>query len=149
VNGEAKMFKLSRVSLAEWLTIFALLAVLLAVIAMQLSEPDRSHRRGYDKRRMCKIDMNQVLLATKLYEDVFREPPNGNTDAFFAALCGQNSRKRKFLEIDRLSQDSKGSFFDPWRTSYAIVTNSTNGLSIRSAGPNRRFGDADDLEQPL
>ncbi len=39
-----------------------------------------------------------------------------------------------------------GQFRDPWETPYRITFESTNRITIRSAGENRLFGDKDDLE---
>lgn len=71
--------------------------------------------------------------------------PTGDNSTIFRALRGTNPKKMMFLDVPPRSISADGAFVDPWITPYEIKVISTNRLSIRSAGKNKRFGDADDV----
>ncbi len=76
--------------------------------------------------------------------------PTGDVGMIVNVLMGGNLEQVSFLDPRGFRfLNEKKEPVDFWRTPYRIETNQTNGLSIRSAGPNRRFGDSDDLEQSL
>ena len=93
----------------------------------------------------CKAERINLTAALKGYRAQYGEYPVGDNAAILKALRGQNPKRLLFFDIDSGSLDEHGAFIDPWRNPYFIETNLTNGISIRSAGPNRRFGDADDV----
>jgi hypothetical protein len=55
------------------------------------------------------------------------------------AVFGTNT----FLYSDRTN--ANGQFLDPWETPYKIDILGQTNFTVRSAGPNKKFGDADDI----
>jgi hypothetical protein len=133
--------KRARVGLVGFLAIvLALLGVLaLFVVRMIFVGAARS-----DLVR-CKTETISLTSALNGYRAQYGEYPVGDNATVLKALRAQNPKGLLFLDIDPRSLDEHGSFIDPWRKPYFIETTPTNGISIRSAGPNRCFGDADDV----
>lgn len=50
-----------------------------------------------------------------------------------------------FLNISPRSTNNAGQFVDPWGTPYDIVFESTNRVTIKSAGKDKVFSDKDDV----
>ena len=148
MNGEGKRFRFSEIGFSEWLTIAAFVAASATLVALH-PKPKGCLGLTLNAAQQCRLAMNHVAQAMKFHVAEYGEYPRGNADAILAALCGRVPGKRAWLDLGTNSLDENGAFVDPWRTTYEIGTNQTNGLSIRSAGPNRRFGDIDDLEQAL
>lgn len=93
----------------------------------------------------CKVQMNSVLDALRSYQAAYNSFPTGTQSAIVQCLTGNNPQQIHFLYVGTpLERD--GQFRDPWETPYRITFESTNRITIRSAGENRLFGDKDDLE---
>ena len=90
-------------------------------------------------------EMRSFLFAVESYQIMFNGPPLGTVSNVMQSLLGENRRKVQFLSLSAGSINAKGEFVDPWKTPYQIEINSN--VSIRSAGPNRLFGDKDDVVQ--
>lgn len=133
-----------RVSLVECLAGVAIVTVLWALIL-----PIGHGISDDTKRKVSQIEMKEVGAALQQYRAAFGIYPLGDNASISKALGGENPKQTTFLDLKRRWVDTNGGLVDFWHTPYIIQTNQTSGLSIRSAGPNRRFGDADDLEQPL
>jgi hypothetical protein len=121
----------------------------IACIALIISI-SRSHRQFSQvaKAKLCQIEMATFKAAVKEYELMYGRLLSENNPAILRSLRGQNSNGVAFLDVGLRSVDPSGAFVDPWQTPYDIQMTSTNGFSIRSAGMNRRFGDADDVVLP-
>jgi hypothetical protein len=96
----------------------------------------------------CQVEAANLVAAINSYEAECGKTLESSNAAILQALRGQNSKKLVFLDIDIRLLDENWSMVDPWRTPYLIQINSTNRASIRSAGPNKQFGDADDVISP-
>lgn len=83
--------------------------------------------------------------ASNAYRDAFGTLPEGTASEIIAALGGKNPEDRVFLEIMSDRIDAKRQMTDPWGTPWEIWRIDEDRLEARSAGPNRRFGDHDDL----
>ncbi len=73
--------------------------------------------------------------------------PSGELADTLRSLRGENEKKIVFLLMDAKSAGSGGEFLDPWGTPYRIEIQGTNHLRIASAGPNKTFGDGDDIQK--
>jgi hypothetical protein len=81
------------------------------------------------------MDMLNLKAAMTVYQSAYGEFPTGDNGTILGTLRGSNPKKL----------NATGAFIDPWQTPYEIKIHSTNSVSIRSAGKNKRFGDADDV----
>jgi hypothetical protein len=68
--------------------------------------------------------------------------PAGDSQAIFRLLMGQNDKNRVFLESTRTNAANEP--LDNWGTPYRIEMADDSRYTIRSAGPDKQFGDADD-----
>jgi hypothetical protein len=87
------------------------------------------------------------MVALKAYHMECGNSPTGSQAAVMKALCGSNPRQIIFYELpsSKRRQNALGEFLDPWGTPYEISIVSSNEVRVRSAGPNKKFGDSDDI----
>lgn len=88
-----------------------------------------------------------ILLAVRQYEQEFGELPQGTTAEILRKLEGNNAKKIAYLDLASQERTPDGGWLDPQGTPYSITTTGTN-LEVRSAGPDRKFGTADDIATP-
>jgi len=91
------------------------------------------------------MEIRSFVTVMESYKDEFGTYPTGDNSTIFGALRGNNPKKLVFLKVHPRSISADGAFVDPWKTPYEIKVSSTNSVSVRSAGKNKRFGDADDV----
>ena len=91
-----------------------------------------------------KLEMAKLNLAIAQYESVYGTHPPGNPAFVLNTLLGDNPRRIAFLITDPRSINSNGEYVDPWGPHYKIEIGGETNVFIRSAGPNRKFGDKDD-----
>ena len=89
------------------------------------------------------MEMKNFLLAMQSYQSHFGGYPSGENGEILQALLGDNPRQTGFLALATRNTNSSGQFVDPWGTPFHITVESN--LTICSAGPNRVFGDKDDI----
>ena len=95
------------------------------------------------KVSMVYSEMTCFLLAMQSYQSLYGHYPTTNESNILQPLLGDNPRGTPLLSLRAHSTNSIGQFIDPWGTPYYIKIG-TN-VVIRSAGPNRAFGDKDDI----
>jgi len=95
--------------------------------------------------RISRMEIYSFAAAMESYKDAYGTYPTGDNSTVFGALRGNNPKKLIFLDVHPRSISADGAFVDPWQTPYEIRVNSTNSVSVRSAGKNKHFGDADDV----
>jgi hypothetical protein len=115
---------------------------LVAFILYLAFRPNIHDRAWFNVSRM---DIFSFVTAMESYKDAYGTYPTGDNPTVFGALRGNNPKKLIFLDVHPRSISADGAFVDPWQTPYEITIRSTNSVSIRSAGKNKRFGDADDV----
>jgi hypothetical protein len=93
----------------------------------------------------ARVQLAAFLNATDRYQDAFGALPAGTASEITAALVGDNPEERVFLEVPAGGTNAQGQLIDPWGTPWEIWRISEDRIEARSAGPNRRFGDHDDL----
>ena len=64
---------------------------------------------------------------------------NSDTAFILQALFGTNTFRYSYRT------NAAGEFLDDWKTPYKIQIMAATNFTIRSAGPNKIFGDADDI----
>ena len=73
-----------------------------------------------------------------------RGNPVGENREITAALTGDNPLKYRFIRHDHPAVNAQGELCDRWGTPFRFHQISGDDMQIRSAGPDRRFGTADD-----
>lgn len=89
--------------------------------------------------------LNEVFSAWLTH---FREGgiPIGDNREITAALTGGNALSYPFVPRDHPAINERGELCDRWGTPFRFHVLSRMQMEIRSAGPDRRFGTADDAE---
>ena len=90
-------------------------------------------------------DIRRIKWAIEAYREENGSYPTGDNAAVFSTLRGSNANRVVFLRVKPWQINSDGQFVDPWGTPYDISVSTNANLRIRSAGPNGRFGDRDDM----
>jgi type II secretory pathway pseudopilin PulG len=111
--------------------VFWLIALIIIAMLAAMSLPASGPRPS--KIGQCRVDLVFFHVEIENYKSEFGSYPTGNYDQVSKKIFENNP---KDFESHRV---------DPWRTPFAINFLSTNGFVISSAGPNRKFGDADDI----
>ncbi len=86
------------------------------------------------ERRVARIEI--VKLAGAL-EEVLNRASAVHVDPI--VVC------QRALNATSARTNSLGEFLDPWGVGYEIIVQNRTNLFIRSAGPNGKFGDKDDI----
>src|SRR6267378_5847620 len=123
--------------------LICVLVGLIIILVVPILMPRWGHRETGVP--LVKIEMRSLLGALQYYEAEYDEYPSGSSSGILQALLGNNPKKKVFLSIPERSTNNTGEFVDPWRTPYRIIVESTNRVTIQSAGMNRIFGDNDDV----
>ncbi len=89
--------------------------------------------------------LNQVFVAwqTNFPHD---GNPVGENDEITVALAGENRLRFAFVAPTHPAINARGELCDRWGTPFRFHQMSGTVMEIRSAGPDRKFGTADDVE---
>lgn len=100
---------------------------------------------GIPDERVSKVDVQVVSLvvASQEFQKHLGVFPTGDSHAVSAALMGKNEKGVVFIEGYGWT-NNMGELIDPWGTPYSFGFES-NSVTVRSSGPNKVFGDTDDV----
>ena len=90
-------------------------------------------------------DVENLFAGLQKYKEKVGSYPRGSNAEVAKALQGNNAKNVIILVGQKTELNEKGEYVDPWGTALRIYF-STEGVLIRSAGPNRRFDDSTVLE---
>lgn len=126
-------------------------ALLLTVVALVTPANSAEPTNAVDLFIMERVEEERVYpitiltatleVALKLYRETFGVYPSGDNRAVSAALMGQNANGTMFFDG---WTNQQGELLDPWKIPYSFSFES-NIIVIKSAGPNKIAGDADDI----
>jgi len=109
------------------------------IIAGFLSDP---MPRGGHAASKARSDISQIQLALTFYRHEQGRYPVGEPAEIVAELVGLNSEPRyQYLDKVFLTRT------DPWQTPYRLTFPPSGEAIVVSAGPNKTFGDRDDIEE--
>ncbi len=108
-----------------------------ALLAMGLIMPFLPPRVPRVSRALATI--YRLGLACEMYQAEYHVFPSGDNAAITRALRGD------FITLKSRDMNPAGEVIDPWGTPYKFELQDGKPPSIRSAGPDRIFGDEDDL----
>jgi len=127
-------------------------SVINAVPEEQLAKSDMSTnavnaiiRQRVEEERVpvIRIYLDSVMMSLKLYRDDIGCYPTGNNQKVASALLGNNSKGIAYLDGYGWT-NNQGELVDPWKMPYSFNFES-NAITVRSSGPNKIFGDTDDV----
>jgi hypothetical protein len=106
--------------------------------------------RGIKDSKKAKIAQSRAQIevlgrAITSYESACGPLTNTDTASIEKRIFGDNPKQAVFLDINAGESNSAGQYIDSWGTTFQIDLTNGSGMVIRSAGPNRSFGDADDI----
>jgi hypothetical protein len=91
-------------------------------------------------------EISQILTACLGYYTEYGEMPESPENSqLVKSLSSDNPRKIPFLSPKSTQLNSKGEMIDPWGTPFRFTFASDSRVLVTSAGPDRMFGTADDL----
>ncbi|MEO7514655.1 MAG: type II secretion system protein GspG [Verrucomicrobiota bacterium] len=100
---------------------------------------------GRAKAALAKAEVSNLNSALRTFYSEIHHYPSGTSGDVMRALVGENPKRLKFFSPNPKLVNSRGEYMDPWQTPYQINIIGQTNYIIRSAGPNRIFGDKDDL----
>lgn len=90
-------------------------------------------------------ELNAIAFALGEYRTLFNNFPSGDEAVLAEILIrGKNPKGQRLLNWNETRLDQGGRMLDLWGTAYRILIASNNFVTVRSAGPNKQFGDEDD-----
>lgn len=91
-------------------------------------------------------DLKSVTNALEQYKELFGSYPEGDNFKVAKALLGGNPKQIVFLDnYKERFTDAAGALADTWETPLLIERDGNDQVRVRSAGPDRIFGNADDI----
>jgi hypothetical protein len=101
-----------------------------------------------DPRGTIEADLRLLNEVFSAWLTHFRDAgiPIGDNREVTAALTGTNSLGYAFVPADHPAINTRRELCDRWGTPFRFHVLSRMQMEIRSAGPDRRFGTADDAE---
>ncbi|MBI3882469.1 MAG: type II secretion system protein GspG [Verrucomicrobia bacterium] len=121
------------------LTVVVVLSALLLIALLDIGMT----ARGQMRIARCSVQMTNVRGALQTYRTTYGNFPTGDVRRISAILGGENPRQILFLDTENANRSIP--LIDPWKTPLRITYTSATNFTLESAGPNGKFGDADDL----
>jgi hypothetical protein len=91
-----------------------------------------------------RLEIGDLNYSLNHYQSVYGVFPTGENSNIVSVLAGDNPRKTVFLNF-RPNSEHPNEMVDPWGTRYQIDFFQQTNFVIRSAGKDRKFGNADDI----
>ncbi|MES2440712.1 MAG: hypothetical protein V4584_16720 [Verrucomicrobiota bacterium] len=104
-----------------------------------------AHRKAADSDPEITADFDQVSLMFRAYRALTGENPIGNNAEIMKALNGGNPKGAQLGPPDGRGLNEKGELTDRWGTPYFFHALTKDLMEIRSAGPDQRMWNEDDL----
>ncbi len=92
--------------------------------------------------------MSSLGLAVGAYRQEYGQLPSSENRDLVKELTGQNAKDTPFMMFRRRSLNSLGEAVDSWGTPLRFAWPDGRSAQIISAGPDRTFGTADDIQWP-
>jgi hypothetical protein len=137
-----------------FVTVYGVVALLLAVALLIAASLPSSGVFNAGKRAALSNELNQVQTAVLNYYTEYSEYPVTSDNAtLIKILTGltatENSRQIAFLTVKPSDENAKGELLDPWGTPLEMSVTHDGVIHLRSAGPDKIFGTADDITNQI
>jgi hypothetical protein len=90
-------------------------------------------------------DFDQIILMFRSYRTITGENPVGTNEEMMKSIMGGNPKGATLGPPEGQSVNEKGELIDRWGSPYFFHQLSKVHTEIRSAGPDRRMWNEDDL----
>ena len=131
-----------------WIVGFVVFVTVL-FISVAIFLPQLARMGSQPSPMFCTTSLASLLwVSVEGYKSDFGSYPTGNNAHILQVLQGDNTKKTQYLVVEPGDTNALGQCIDGWGTPFEFTAVSTNALFIRSAGPNRVFGDVDDVMYP-
>jgi hypothetical protein len=103
---------------------------------------------GPSRMHTTRTRAEALLRGLETFERDFGNYPTGNNVSIVNALVRADPKKRSYLQTDGRSPSAineQTQLVDAWGIPFQVDFQGTNSPMVRSAGRNKVFGDADDL----
>ena len=100
-----------------------------------------------DRFTRVRCDLTAFRYACLAYRREYGSFPTGSQERIVAALSGKNDRKILFLEVPEHEGSATNLWLDPWGSPYQVMFLSPSNVVTRSAGRDKMWGTADDIER--
>ncbi len=120
------------------------------------SIPERSPKQAYllahygSSSSSASDDLQLVESALQSFWQLYKNPDLlrvGSNEAILRVLMGDNPEGFEFVSADNSFIDEQGRLVDRWGTPLRFHPISMVNIEVISAGPDRRFGTDDDVDQ--
>ncbi len=117
------------------------LLVIFAIFGWSVSM--KAPERTRTKARITETHFEERLMAAKLKEQAIKLGGMTNLLNEFILSALRTTNEPRFPFANRTNASSQ--FVDIWQTPFQVNLVGLTNFTIRSAGPNLKFGDADDI----
>jgi hypothetical protein len=124
---------------------YSIALLVIALLVAMLPSGFIGGRPREPKTPVVNMDIKNLSYAMRFYKDTFGRYPSGDNLKIVRSLSRDNPGKSVFLDLSPRSVNSFGQFVDPWGTPYGIEITFQTSFVIRSAGPDQKFGNKDDV----
>ena len=118
-------------------------AVSLLLAAIMISANNSAVSRA--KMATTQAEMHVIKAALIMFKMEFGTFPQGDNRQVVRVLLGDNPRNMDFIDISPDKISAAGEMCDAWKIPYRFQFNGTKP-SVSSAGPDRSWNTADDIE---
>jgi hypothetical protein len=115
------------------------LILLISGVLFGIPEVQRAAHIGAAAR--ARLQLERWVVAANAYQEAHGRLPEVANEALLETLGADETARRAMMPNGGSGQ--KPEALDPWGTPWQIRDGEL--IEVRSAGPNRRFGDEDDL----
>ena len=116
----------------------------IALLLVPLLPGSRTKNSDYYLRLQSRWEMSFIAEALKQFEIKNGKFPAGNNVSIIQNSGGTNSDEVVFLNL-LAATNSAGEMLDSWKVPFKIEVLAQTNFTIRSAGKDKIFGDADDV----
>jgi hypothetical protein len=117
----------------------AVAILLVSTVLFGLPQVRRAAQIGAAAR--ARLQMEQWARAAEVYRQTHGSMPAGDSSAVLETLRSENASRKVSPRPGHADQEWQ--VLDPWGTPWRIQDGER--IEVRSAGPNRQFGDEDDF----
>ncbi len=134
----------------NWTLSIVLLLAIFVVLASILTVPPFPPMSAALRRAKLANEFNQVQTAVLGYYTEYTEYPVAPDNATLIQMLNGmsakgNTRQIAFVTFRQSDLDEKSELLDPWGTPIQLSVDADGHLLMRSAGPDKTFGTADDI----
>ncbi len=126
---------------SQWKNVIKFFIILFAIFYLMTIFMDILHPRTKAPQSYCRAQIKKIEVILFTYREEYGAFPNIESKEFMSFLSGKNKRRSKYFNSP---DEWEKILIDPWKIPLNIKITDDSVL-IRSAGPNKKFYDDDDI----